>query len=121
MNTTLAIVDPNQPVDYSSTAVPSNYHCHECKVTGVKLWREYQTFLDRQTLLCVTCAGKEQKKDVSTADDRGCITGEMGKTDQIGDRIPAVLTEENTTFWGYTSVPDAGVNYWKRLPTFKKE
>lgn len=122
MEKALAIVDPNQPVDYSSTIVPTNYHCHECKVTGVKLWREYHTVLDNQTLLCVTCSGKEQGKDVSSIDDRGCITSEAsGKTDQIGWRVPAVLNEENTSFWGYTSVPDAGVNYWKRLPVFRKE
>lgn len=40
-----------------------------------------------------------------------------GGTDQIGWRVPAVPTEEGDTYWSYTSVPDAGVQWWRRLPT----
>ncbi len=42
------------------------------------------------------------------------IEGE--KTDQIGWRVPAVPTEENDTYWGYTSVPTPGVDWWQNLP-----
>ena len=38
------IVDSGQPVDYSSTTTPTSYACTKCGKTGVKLWREYQTF-----------------------------------------------------------------------------
>jgi hypothetical protein len=34
-----------------------------------------------------------------------------GKTDQIGWLIPAVPANNNTTFWGYTSVPEKEVNW----------
>lgn len=52
-------------------------------------------------------------------DDKGMRESEIGgsKTDQIGWRIPAVPTEANDTYWGYTSVPEPGVQWWKRLPS----
>lgn len=111
------IVDPTQKVDYSLVIVPTNYVCHKCRATGVKLWREYNALLDHQSLFCCKCSGEEQNKDVKNIDDRGRIESEFGgRTDQIGWRIPAVPTKDNDTYWGYTSVPQDGVEWWKRLP-----
>lgn len=113
------VVKPDEPVNYATTKTPSNYVCGCCGATGVKLWREYQTFLNNQSLLCITCSGDEQKKDVSSGDAQGFIQSEVaGKTDQIGWRIPAVPTKENDTYWGYTSVPPEAVDWWRALPTF---
>jgi len=42
---------------------------------------------------------------------------ERERTDQIGWRVPAVPTEDGGTFWGYTSVPQAGCDWWASLPT----
>ena len=112
------IVDPAQKVDYQSALVPTNYACHKCGAKRVKLWREYNTLLDHQSLLCCKCSGEEQDKDVKNIDDRGMVESEIGRsrTDQIGYRIPAVPTEDNDSYWGYTSVPENGVQWWKRLP-----
>lgn len=41
------------------------------------------------------------------------------RTDQIGWMVPAVPTEDGTSFWGYTSVPQAGCVWWANLPTLK--
>lgn len=38
------------------------------------------------------------------------------RTDQIGWLVPAVPTKENDTFWGYSSVPENGCNWWDNLP-----
>ncbi len=117
------VVDPNHPVDYSKREVPPNYKCGKCGATGCKLWREYQTFLEHQTLLCANCAAKDQKKDISDIDAEGRYTldpktfGRAQKSDQIGWYVPAVPTEENDSYWGYTSVPQAGCDWWDRLPT----
>ena len=117
------VVDPLHPVDYSKQETPPNYKCGECGATGVKLWREYQTFLEHQTLRCAKCAAKDQKKDISDIDDDGRHTldsktfGPGQKSDQIGWYVPAVPTQKNDSYWGYTSVPDAGVKWWRRLPT----
>jgi hypothetical protein len=106
------------PVDYATSVVPEAYRCGACGTVGCKLWREYNTFLDSQSLRCCDCAGKEEKKDVRTIDDDGRIKEEsFGRCDQIGSRIPAVPTEEGDTFWGYSSVPNAGARWWKCLPT----
>lgn len=97
------------------------YECDDCGASGVKLWRLYSNFLDHQKLRCASCAGKNQEKSVS------CMTPDgktpwfymgtyMGMSDQIGKLMPAVLTAENDTFWGYTSAPKDRVEWWRLLP-----
>jgi len=99
-------------VDYSKKTVPADYKCGSCGATGVKLWREYQTV--SPALRCCNCAAKEQGKDIHDIDANGM---RLGKTDQIGWYVPAVPDQEGVGYWGYTSVPDAGVRWWKRLQT----
>lgn len=120
--------NPCNSFSYSDTITPKGYECGTCGKSGCKLWREYQTFLDQQSLSCCDCAGKSQKKDVSTIDEEGCILcepfldangreiGSRYRCDQIGWRVPAIPTEDGSTYWGYSSVPQKGVNWWKRLP-----
>ncbi len=116
------IVDPTNPVDYSKTVTPPNYKCGKCGATNCKLWREYNTFLEHQQLLCVKCAGEEERKKVCDIDANGKIQFErLWRTDQIGWMIPAVPTEENDTFWGYSSVPAAGCEWWYRLPSISEQ
>jgi hypothetical protein len=47
------------------------YKCDVCGVEGVKLWREYSTFLDHQSLYCLDCACKNQKKEGITPTEDG--------------------------------------------------
>jgi len=98
------------PFRYADFKAPEGYKC-KCGKTGVKLWREYNTFLDQQTLYCVECACADQKKPMP----------ETG--DQIGWLVPAVPTEDGDTYWGYTSVPIMGCIWWDRLdgPAMTKE
>lgn len=93
-------------VNYASGKAPKNYKCSECKAHGVRLWREYQSFT--ANLKCVDCSEKEQKKKFDAS-----------KSDQIGWRIAAVPDEEGVGYWGYTSVPAAGVKWWWALPLRK--
>jgi hypothetical protein len=109
-----------EPCDYSSNKTPAGYECGECGATGCKLWREYQTFLNHQTLCCGDCALKNQDKEGPIDEDGRRLSHHGMKTDQIGWRIPAVPTEENDTYWGYSSVPQAGVDWWRRLPLTTK-
>ena len=101
--------------------VPVNYFCHECNKTGVKLWREYNTFADQTALLCAKHAATNQNKDISNMDSKGKFIDksykyETGKCDQIGWFVPAIPTEDEESFWGYTSVPQDGVEWWWNLP-----
>lgn len=117
-----------QSFSYSSAA-PLGYHCSRCGERQVKLWRQYQTLACQVDLLCGDCAVADQNERGSTdtlrpgqrVGDDGKIEGLYGRSDQIGWLVPAVPTEDGETFWGYTSVPDAGCKWWKSLSTRKKE
>lgn len=90
-------------VDYASRTVPTGYYCTHCGARGVKLWRDYNTSADAVDLKCSVCHAPDKVWDPA-------------KGDQFAGLVPAVPTENGTTFWGYTSVPSAGVAWWWRLP-----
>lgn len=91
-----------------------DYTCNKCKVNGVKLWRQYQTYASSVELLCAKCAAPGDEVDES-----GTIEREYGKTDQISSYlVPAVPVGD--TFWGYTSVPSQDLEWWQKLPTYAK-
>lgn len=96
---------------------PKGYVCSKCQAKGVKLWRQYQTFADNIELMCAACAANNQSKDISTMGKDGRHKGEFGiESDQIGWLVPAVPTVEGDTFWGYSSVPQDGCDWWHALP-----
>ncbi len=100
--------------DYKDGHVPPEYKCSKCEATGVKLWRQYQTFANHIALLCFDCAYEDQSEQVMSASKREMITGHFHPSgDSIGWLVPAVPSEE--TFWGYTSTPEEGVRWWHRL------
>lgn len=142
-------------VDYKEPVTPPGYKCAKCGVTGVKLWRDYQKFLNYQSLLCLKCACEEQEKIRTPTEDGAALytdtihhwfrtdnmpaghwhgydpakgpppeavetKSEKERTDQIGWRVPAVPTQEGDTFWGYTSVPEDGCDWWRKLPVAQK-
>lgn len=106
------------PFNYANVETPSGYRCKQCEVDGVKLWRRYATCVDETELLCGPCAAFDQKKGEIVFDEAGRhVDAELGlRGDQVGSLVPAVPTDDGSTFWGYTSVSDAGVKWWKRLP-----
>ena len=98
--------------------------CGHCGAKGCKMWREYQTCSDYTKILCGPCALKDQKK-TGVIDAGGYIRDEeIGglRCDQIGWMAPAVPTSaaEEDTFWGYTSVPEPGVRWWRNLPSYPR-
>ena len=83
------------------------YRCDDCGTDGVKLWRVYNIVADMTPLRCLACAERNQ--------------GEKLDGDKIGCLIPAVPTEDGTTFWGYTSVPSEAVLWWHNQPVDKAD
>jgi len=103
-------------VNYASGQTPADYVCGTCGATNCKLWREFNTF--GPTLCCAVCAAESQKKDISDIDDEGRFSDKHGfRCDQIGWRVPAIPDEEGVGYWGYSSVPQEGINWWRNLPT----
>ena len=102
---------------YLGGIAPLNYVCCRCNVHGVKLWRRYQTC--KSELLCAQCAATDQCEDISGLRSDGKRPSELsGFTDQIGWFVPAVPCEDIDGWWGYTSVPGPGVDWWRNLPNF---
>lgn len=106
---------------YISTDTPSNYVCGKCDATGVKLWRDVVFCVDQVDLRCVSCMGRGEVDEGGYFKD-----SEYGKTDQctieeLGSMLPAVPTEEEDSYWGYTSIPTAGVAWWRNLPNKRKD
>lgn len=96
---------------YEDGKIPAGYHCEVCGAKDCRLWRKYQTFLDHQKLFCANCAENDQDKKLELDQAAGHITH-----DQIGWLVPAVPTEDGETYWGYTSVPSSGCEWWDALP-----
>lgn len=76
-----------------------NYECSACGVSGVRLWRT--TYSSHIRLLC--------RHDAEVDQHTSLLEG----IDHIGDMVPAVPIDD--TFWGYTSVPQEGVDWWYGL------
>tara|TARA_R110002110_G_scaffold26350_10_gene97010 strand:+ start:437 stop:745 length:309 start_codon:yes stop_codon:yes gene_type:complete len=95
----------------------SDYFCRKCDTNGVKLWRVSHSF--SVDLLCGSCALEETGKEGPINPD-GYRISEYGRTDQIGWRVPAIPDplppRESHSYWGYTSVPEEGVKWWRDLP-----
>jgi hypothetical protein len=97
---------------YFNISTPIGYNCQDCGVFGVRLYREYNTFMEHQHLRCRACAVKKQSKNDRKSDD--LFSSE--KEHSIGWLVAAVPTEDGESFWGFTSVPDDGVKWWDNLP-----
>ena len=95
-----------RPFEYSSTTTPEGYAC-SCGAIGVRLFREYQTFLEHQRLTCAACIEKETGRAISRYDE------------SVNWKVAAVPTEDGSTFWGFLSIPKDGVEWWHRLPVHK--
>lgn len=118
-------------IKYSSGKVPKAYKCAKCEAHGCKLYREYQSW--HPVLMCAPCTSEKMKEiqrkhagyegdyGIETLDAVGLRDTKHGKTDQIGLYIPAVPDEEGAGFWGYTSIPQAGCDWWRNLPSLPEK
>lgn len=101
---------------YHTNEVPDFYKCSVCGAKGLKLWRQYNTCTDYLELMCAPCTCANQGVE-DNVDARGDHQAEYGPSCSIGWLVPAIPCEDSDTYWGYTSVPELGVQWWRRLPT----
>lgn len=97
-----------------------DYRCCRCDAHGVKLWRDYQTFLEHLRLFCGPCALVEEKVG-GPIDEAGRLPSELwdgaeGMTDMVGNLVPAVPYPDGSTFWGYSSAAETEIEWWRSLP-----
>jgi len=83
------------------------YKCTTCKLKGHRLWRRYQTIASKTKLLCAVCVENETGKLFRDLKE-GCSAIEWW--------VAAIPTEDEETFWGYTSSPAHAVADWYLLP-----
>lgn len=93
-----------------------DYTCGKCGLHGVKLWRGFHgwKFEDKYDLLCAKCVAPQ---GVHVNEKGKAMCGELQiYSDQVGGGLPAVPVD--STYYGYTSIPDEGVTWWVGLPTY---
>lgn len=101
------------------------YHCATCRATGIKLWRPIHG-ANSDDWLCARCATDIERPRLAEEgrhllaiwpfDADGVFAFSCG--DQLGDRLPAVPTEDGTEVYGYGAVPEARVRWWHEMPTY---
>lgn len=98
----------------------NSLRCDDCGATGCKLWRESHCYSGKIPVLCASCVMRKDGKTRTLDADGKWYDEECGKCDQIGWFVPAVPDVEGVGFWGYTSVPADGVEWWRTLPTYPR-
>lgn len=93
------------------------YRCADCGAEGVRLYRPYSVMLSGVVLRCTACTRKKEGDSVEF--DPAC-------PDSIGwsvAAVPCIRSAEGPiyydlrgSFWGFTSIPDDGVAWWRGLP-----
>ncbi len=95
-----------------------DYTCGACKARGVKLWRGvHGCKMDGHELLCAACVAPPG----TFVDDDGKGVNEYDKpgdrmSTQVGCGLPAIPVDD--TYYGHTSVPPEGFQWWSALPTY---
>lgn len=86
----------------------TKYKCTVCGIKNHKLWRKAaSSYIE---LLCIRCIE-------SCTTERLEVGSFLCTTDQIAGRVPAVPVDDSCEDWyGYTSVPEDRVKWWKGLP-----
>lgn len=98
-----------------------NYRCTFCGVSGVKLWRHYQSCLSE--LFCVDCACQRESclanfRDASKVGPDGFHNASGNRTYkyrtcELNGLVPCITDEEGTEVWGYcASIPRPRRVWW---------
>lgn len=114
-------------------SVVLDYICNNCEAAGVKLWRETNTLGCWVKPLCTSCV-KDIKSDEIEKSLRAYGSDDFSypNSHHLGGLVPAVPTQEGDTksskdaydgymWWGFTSVPELGVEWWDNLPEVVEE
>jgi hypothetical protein len=102
-------------LDVQEITIPVDYVCSDCGATDCKLWRHCD--YEKNQLLCVDCASRNQSIQVFDIDDQGERDHKYGvPTDKIGIFLPAV-PDGTGCFFDYYQTPQVCFDWWRSLPT----
>ena len=99
--------------DYSLAVIPTDYKCGHCGVVSCKLCREFNSPSSFIVLRCTSCAEVNQRR-MHEAGWQSLFSQQCD--DQIGVFIPAVPKEDGLSYWSYIKIPQAGLDWWNKLP-----
>lgn len=99
------------PFKYAQKYLPPGYKCFKCGAVGCKLWRPACGVDDFECAACLVKHGETKE-----IDRFGFGMWQSRRLCALNDKVPCVPDEDGTTMWGYTSIPQAGVVWWMRLP-----
>ena len=100
-------------LNYSKPLIPVDYRCDDCLKHGVRLWRQLAMKTSDTPLLCSFCA-EERERSWREENWKSLFNRTFGTS--IGNFVPAIPIEGQNSFWGNTSIPEKGFNWWKNLP-----
>lgn len=108
------------PIDYLSPVPPDGYRCMDCDTHGVKMWRMSNSSCIE--FRCFTCACLQEKvKATPSVDRKGVMKLSHGihvQSDQIGNLVPAIPSEDGSTCWGYSNASAEACQWWWSLPFY---
>lgn len=93
------------PFKYFNT--PPEYMCSVCGRDNIRLWRPS---CQEGPLYCIVCGAQKEQANIERYMKLAIESG-----DTIGNLLPAVPTEDGY-MWGYTSVPEKAIHWWRGLP-----
>ena len=90
-----------------------DYSCATCKCTEAKLWRPMSVFAEDIKLICWECL--ENKGHHVCLDDEH-PSDQVYNSDIEHTCWGPAVPDLDGQYWGYTSVPEWWVQWWKHLP-----
>lgn len=111
-----------QRIDYSKPPRFNNYHCASCAAGGVKLWRLVYAANTTIGLKCARClASAAGASTTQISPDRLARITDAIDPGQVEPAIPADMDGGAAyAYWGVSSVPQAGLDWWQSLPLMKR-
>ena len=97
------------------TMYAKEHVCETCGASGCKLWRYSNTYCVE--LRCATCAAKEEGEGRISLDPDGFHNDYFGRTDHIGNYVPAVPHPTGGWYTMPVASAEAG-RAWQQLPNF---
>lgn len=97
-----------------------HYSCDTCDCNDCKLWRPSHVFANEVKLICWRCLEAKGYK-VNYGNPIGIHSSDQVYDPKLGGSWVPAVPDIDGNWWGYSSVPEWWVNWWKYLPNHKDD